>query len=36
MSFMIEVYYKPPANPTKEAALSERVAGLGGQLDYRE
>ncbi len=36
MSFMFEVYYKPPVNPIKEASLSERVAALGGQLDYRE
>jgi hypothetical protein len=36
MTFMFEVCYKPPANPTKEAALNERVAALGGQLDYRE
>jgi hypothetical protein len=36
MSFMFEVYYKPPANPTKEALLSERIIPLGGRLDYRE
>jgi hypothetical protein len=33
---MFEVYYKPPSNPTKEAALSVRVRALGGRLDYRE
>ena len=36
MSYMFEVYYKPPANPTKEAALTSRVAAFGGRLDYRE
>lgn len=36
MSFMFEVYYKPPMNPAKEAALTDRVAALGGDLDFRE
>jgi hypothetical protein len=36
MSFMFEVYYKPPANPVKESALTRQVAALGGRLDYRE
>jgi hypothetical protein len=36
MSFMLEVYYKAPADPRKEADLTQRVAGLGGRLDYRE
>lgn len=36
MSFLFEVYYKPPADPAKEAALTERVRALGGRLDYRE
>ena len=36
MSLIFEVYYKPPANPAREAALTSRVAGLGGRLDYRE
>jgi hypothetical protein len=36
MSFMFEVYYKPPADPVKEAGLTSRVASLGGRLDYRE
>ena len=36
MSYMFEVYYNAPANPTKEAAITNRVAGLGGRLDYRE
>jgi hypothetical protein len=36
MSFMFEVYYKPPADPVKEAGLTKRVASLGGRLDYRE
>ena len=36
MSFMFEVYYKPPANPAKEANVTSRVAAFGGRLDYRE
>jgi hypothetical protein len=36
MSFMFEVFYKPPANPAKEAAVTDRVATLGGRLDFRE
>jgi hypothetical protein len=36
MSFMFEVYYRAPADARKEAELTQRVAGLGGRLDYRE
>ena len=36
MSYMLEVYYKAPANPAKEAAITRRIASLGGRLDYRE
>jgi hypothetical protein len=36
MSFMFEVFYKPPANPAKEAAVTDRVAAFGGWLDFRE
>jgi hypothetical protein len=36
MSYMFEVYYKPPANPAKESALTSRVVSLGGRLDFRE
>ena len=36
MSYMFEVYYRPPADPAREAALAERVTCLGGRLDYRE
>jgi hypothetical protein len=36
MSYALEVYYKPPADPTKESALLKCVAELGGRLDYRE
>lgn len=36
MSYMFEVYYRPPANPTREANLTERVQSLGGWLDCRE
>jgi hypothetical protein len=33
---MFEVYYRAPEDPRKEAALTARVAGLGGRLSYRE
>jgi hypothetical protein len=36
MSFMFEVYYKPPRNRAKESALTERVTALGGRLDFHE
>jgi hypothetical protein len=36
MSFMFEVYYKPPANSAKEATMTERVTSFGGRLDFRE
>jgi hypothetical protein len=36
VSFMFEVYYRSPADPKKEAALTERISQLGGQLTYRE
>jgi hypothetical protein len=36
MSYMFEVYYKPPADPKKEAVLTEVVSRLGGWLSYRE
>lgn len=36
MSFMFEVFYRPPGDPQKEAALTARVANLGGRLSYRE
>jgi hypothetical protein len=36
MSYMFEVYYSPPEDPAREAALTERVSRLGGRLDYRE
>lgn len=36
MSYMFEVYYKPPVDPKKENAILERVSQLGGRLDYRE
>ena len=28
MSFMFEVHYRPPANPTREALLTERVSRM--------
>ncbi len=36
MSFMFEVYYRPPEDPQKETALTARVSNLGGRLSYRE
>lgn len=36
MSCMFEVYYRPPADPAREAVLTECVARLGGRLDFRE
>jgi hypothetical protein len=36
MTWAFGVYYKPPANPAKEEALTKRVQTLGGRLDFRE
>jgi hypothetical protein len=36
MSYMFEVYYRPPPDPAREAELAERVTVHGGRLDYRE
>ncbi len=36
MSYIFEVYYKPPTDVSKETALTSRVVSLGGRLDYRE
>jgi hypothetical protein len=36
MSYMFEVYYRPPADPAKEESVTKRVVALGGRLDYRE
>jgi hypothetical protein len=36
MSFLFEVYYRPPAKPQKETTLTARVTRLGGRLSYRE
>jgi hypothetical protein len=36
MSFIFELYYKPPADSAKEAAVTSRVVSSGGRLDYRE
>jgi hypothetical protein len=33
---MFEVYYRSPADPDKEKALTKLVAAFGGRLDYRE
>jgi hypothetical protein len=36
MSYPFEFYYGRPADPAREAALTERVSRLGGLLDDRE
>jgi hypothetical protein len=36
MSFMFEVYSKPPVDQAREEALNEQVSRLGGRLDFRE
>jgi len=36
VSSMFEVYYRPPADPAREAALADCVSSHGGRLDYRE
>jgi hypothetical protein len=36
MAFMLEVYYRPPADLHKEKALRTQLASLGGRLSYRE
>jgi hypothetical protein len=33
---MFEVYYRPPANPQRDAALSNKIASFGGRLDFLE
>jgi hypothetical protein len=36
MSYMLEVYYRAPADAAREAALTSQVESLGGCLTYRE
>ena len=36
MSYMFEVCYRAPADLMKESALTQRVAAMGGRLDFRE
>ena len=36
MSYMFEVYYKPPQDPRREATLTKQVTHLGGRLSFRE
>jgi hypothetical protein len=36
MSYMFEVYYKPPHDPKREAVLTKQVSHLGGRLSFRE
>ena len=36
MSYMFEVYYKPPQNLQREATLTKRIKHLGGRLSFRE
>ncbi len=36
MSFMFEVYYRSPEDPSREARLCAAVTAEGGRLDFRE
>jgi hypothetical protein len=36
MSYLLEVYYRPPADAQKEEALTSRLLAMGGRLTYRE
>ena len=36
MAFMLEVLYKSPLDPHREASISERVGTFGGRLTFRE
>lgn len=36
MTVMFEVYYKPPSDISREAAMTEQVPQHGGRLSYRE
>jgi len=36
MSFMCEVYYRPPVDLAKEARLTDLVTRLGGRFDFRD
>ena len=36
MAYMFEIYYCAPADPAKEARLTDLVARLGGRFDFRE
>jgi hypothetical protein len=36
MSYMFEVFYRKPPDPTKEQKLTERVSHFGGHLTFRE
>jgi hypothetical protein len=36
MTFMFEVYYRPPEDADREARISSLVNAAGGRLDFRE
>jgi hypothetical protein len=36
MSYICEVYYKPPCDPRKETTLTKHITHLGGHLSFRE
>ena len=36
MTWMFEVYYLPPSDPTREERIAAVVARHGGHLDFRE
>lgn len=36
MSYIFEVYYKPPQDLQREATLTKQIKYLGGRLSFRE
>jgi len=36
MSYMFEVYYRPPRDPSSEKRMTDQVVALGGRLDCWE
>ncbi len=36
MTYLFEVYYRPPADAVYEATVARRVAEFGGRLEFRE
>ena len=36
LTWMFEVYYLPPTDPSREARIAEIVTACNGRLDYKE